>query len=123
MNSTALKIRYPEFKEIDNDLINAVIDEAKNEINRRNWGRFYESGVLALAGHLLFLQGALKQGGAMEGTAVKEVASKTVGSLSISYSSAKTGFESESGSYYLSIYGQRFLELKSKINNHFRLVK
>ena len=54
---------------------------------------------------------------------LREIGSKAVGSLSVSYTSGKTGFESESGSYYLTKYGQRYLELKKLVTPHFGLVR
>ena len=69
------------------------------------------------------MQGALNTEATTSPQPLREIGSKTVGSLSVSYTSGKTGFESESGSYYLTKYGQRYLELKKLITPHFGLVR
>ena len=69
------------------------------------------------------MQGALSNEANANPQPLREIGSKAVGSLSVSYTSGKTGFESESGSYYLTKYGQRFLELKKLVTPHFGLVR
>lgn len=115
-------IKFPEFKAIGEDLFNIVLDEAKLEVSQKIWGRYYESGILNLTAHILAAQGYLN-GGNTNAQPLREVSSKSVGSLSVGYNSGKTGFENAKGSYYLTKYGQRYLELKRLIAPHAGLVK
>jgi len=45
--------RYPEFSETDGELVAAVLDEAKLEIDPYAWGDKYLAGLLLLAAHKL----------------------------------------------------------------------
>nr|DAP81432.1 MAG TPA: head to tail adaptor [Caudoviricetes sp.] len=115
--------KFPEFKAVDEARIELSLDEAKLQVTEKIWGRFYEVGVLHLAAHILAMQGALSAEATNSSQPLREIGSKAVGSLSVSYTSSKTGFESESGSYYLTKYGQRYLELKRLVTPHFGLVR
>nr|DAY17436.1 MAG TPA: head to tail adaptor [Caudoviricetes sp.] len=115
--------KFPEFKAVDETRIGLSLDEAKLQVAEKIWGRFYEVGVLHLVAHILAMQGALSTEATNSPQPLREIGSKAVGSLSVSYTSGKTGFESESGSYYLTKYGQRYLELKKLVTPHFGLVR
>ena len=115
--------KFPEFQSVDETRIELGLNEAKLQVVEKIWGRFYEIGVLHLAAHILAMQGALNTEATNNPQPLREISSKAVGSLSVSYTSGKTGFESESGSYYLTKYGQRFLELKKLVTPHFGLVR
>ena len=115
--------KFPEFQAVDETRIKVGLDEASLQVTEKIWGRFYEVGVLHLAAHILAMHGALSTEATTSPQPLREIGSKTVGSLSVSYTSGKTGFESESGSYYLTKYGQRFLELKKLVIPHFGLVR
>lgn len=115
--------KFPEFKSVDNNKIIFALDEAKLQINSKIWGKYYEVGILYLTAHILAIGGNLNADDTISSAPLKEIASKSVGALSISYTSGKTGFENDSGSYFLTKYGQRFLELKKLITPHFGLVK
>nr|DAS52370.1 MAG TPA: head to tail adaptor [Caudoviricetes sp.] len=115
--------KFPEFQSVNETRIEIGLNEAKLQVVEKIWGRFYEIGVLHLAAHILAMQGALSNEANANPQPLREIGSKAVGSLSVSYTSGKTGFESESGSYYLTKYGQRFLELKKLVTPHFGLVR
>lgn len=115
--------KFPEFQAVDEARIELSLDEAKLQVTEKIWGRFYKVGVLHLAAHILTMQGALNTEATNNPQPLREISSKAVGSLSVSYTSGKTGFENESGSYYLTKYGQRFLELKKLVMPHFGLVR
>lgn len=123
MTSADFLAKFPEFKKVELTLIELSLDEAKLQVVKKIWGRFYEVGVLYLAAHILAMKGALSADAGANPQPLREVSSKAVGALSIGYASGKTGFESEFGSYYLTKYGQRFLELKKLILPHFGLVR
>ena len=110
MTSADFLAKFPEFKKVELALIELSLDEAKLQVVKKIWGRFYEVGVLYLAAHILAMKGALSADAGANPQPLREV-------------SRKTGFESEFGSYYLTKYGQRFLELKKLILPHFRLVR
>ena len=123
MTNADFLAKFPEFSNVALVRIDLALDEAKLQVVKNIWGRFYEVGVLHLAAHILATQGALSADAGANPQPLREVSSKTVGSLSVGYTSGKTGFERESGSYYLTKYGQRFLELKKLILPHFGLVR
>ena len=123
MTNADFLAKFPEFSNVDLARIDLALDEAKLQVVENIWGRFYEVGVLHLAAHILATQGALSADAGANPQPLREVSSKAVGSLSVGYTSGKTGFESEHGSYYLTKYGQRFLELKKLILPHFGLVR
>lgn len=115
--------KFPEFSNVVLARIDLALDEAKLQVTEKIWGRFYEVGVLHLAAHILAMQGALSTEATNSPQPLREISTKAVGNLSVSYTSGKTGFESESGSYYLTKYGQRFLELKKLVTPHFGLIR
>ena len=123
MTNADFLAKFPEFSNVALARIDLALDEAKLQVVGSIWGRFYEVGVLHLAAHILATQGALSADAGATPHPLREVSSKAVGSLSVGYTSGKTGFESEYGSYYLTKYGQRFLELKNLILPHFGLVR
>ena len=123
MTNADFLAKFPEFSKVALARIDLALDEAKLQVVENIWGRFYEVGVLHLAAHILATQGALSADAGATPHPLREVSSKAVGSLSVGYTSGKTGFESEYGSYYLTKYGQRFLELKKLILPHFGLVR
>nr|DAJ97447.1 MAG TPA: head to tail adaptor [Caudoviricetes sp.] len=123
MTNADFLAKFPEFSNVDLARIDLALDEAKLQVVENIWGRFYGVGVLHLAAHILAMQGALNADAGANPQPLREVSSKAVGSLSVGYTSGKTGFESEYGSYYLTKYGQRFLELKRLILPHFGLVR
>ena len=115
--------KFPEFSNVVLARIDLALDEAKLQVTEKIWGRFYEVGVLHLAAHILAMQGALSTEATNSPQPLREISTKAVGNLSVSYTSGKTGFESESGSYYLTKYGRRFLELKKLVTPHFGLIR
>lgn len=117
--------RFSEFAGLSESLFNAVSEEAKLEVTPKIWGRFYESGVANLTAHILAVGGYLNTGTSNTPTAEpqREIMSKSVGSLSVSYASVRSGFENEKGSYATTKYGQRYLELKRLIMPHFGVVR
>lgn len=123
MTNAVFLAKFPEFSNVALARIDLALDEASLQVTEKIWGRFYEVGVLHLAAHILAMHGALSTEATNSPQPLREIGSKTVGSLSVSYTSGKTGFESESGSYYLTKYGQRFLELKRLVTPHFGLVR
>lgn len=123
MTNADFLAKFPEFSNVALARIDLALDEAKLQVVENIWGRFYEVGVLHLAAHILAMQGALSADAGANPHPLREVSSKAVGSLSVGYTSGKTGFESEYGGYYLTKYGQRFLELKKLILPHFGLVR
>ena len=114
--------RFDEFKDVSETKINHALDDAKLQISSKAWGTFYEVGVYNLTAHILASSGALG-GDSGNFAPIKEATSKTVGALSIGYASAKTGFENTKGGYYLTKYGQRYLELLRLVSLHIGVVR
>ena len=101
------KIRYPEFKEVDDKTLSLFFLDAKKELSQSRWGDLYERGLLALVAHFLYLR---NQNLINKGQAINPIASKSVDSLSVGYAS-NSGKLSEN-IYTTNAYGQEYLRLR-----------
>lgn len=107
-----LKARYPEFAQADDTQVGLVISEAALEVDQKAWGKFYQAGVLALAAHMLFIQG--RRGGTGAGALPGPVTSKKVGEIALSYAAPPIKSTAEA-MYASTAYGQRYLQLRQLI--------
>lgn len=114
------KIRYPEFKEIDDLTIAFFITDAKPEVSRRVWGNLYEKGLLALVAHMLEMSRRRQNGGG--GSPNQTVASESAGELSVSYAQPQNIANGDEN-YHLTSYGQEYLRLKSRVGIGFMWVR
>ena len=110
-----LKIRYPEFADIDDPRIQFFIDDAILELDVNRWGDYYDKGLAALTAH--FLINALKTQTVLgAATIVGNVSSRSVGSVSTSFN-APVADGSNTAYYQTSKYGQEYLRLLNIIGS------
>lgn len=111
------KMRYPLFKETDNELVGFFMDDAAAEISEARWGKLYTRGLFALTAHLLKMATETVESG---GAAAKNIAAETAGSLSVSYVAPAS--TDDGSNYHLTAYGQEFLRLRKLVGVGFLVV-
>ncbi|VFR20220.1 hypothetical protein ANDO1_1708 [plant metagenome] len=105
-----LKTRYPEFSDVDDARVKALMDEAALEMSVRVWGRLYAVGLLALAAHKLKVS-SRKRGGDGAGALPGPMTSKKAGEIQVGYASAP--MTSTDDAYFAgTAYGQQYLRLR-----------
>lgn len=116
-----LKARYPEFTAVDNALVGLVIAEAAPMVDDGWEPSDQKPGIIALAAHLLNMEGwpkraVLPEGSPIPATAGRQVLMRKVGDVTTQYaqSSSTTGGGGSTGllsSLGLTPYGIRFRQL------------
>lgn len=117
----AFRARYPEFDTVPDERISVRIEDAQAQVSAKIWGKLYQQGVLALAAHLLKRTpnaNGNSSGGNGEPFAVSN---KSAGSLSIGYA-VPTVSDDDDSTYTLTIYGQRYLELRKLVAVHVKVI-
>ncbi|MFQ1023205.1 DUF4054 domain-containing protein [Avibacterium paragallinarum] len=104
----AFKGRYPEFERADDNTIGFFIEDAKQEIDERQWSHLYCRGVLALTAHFIAMRKRVSENA---GGPIALLASESVGELSASYAIPPNGGEA----YHLTAYGQEYLRLRNLV--------
>lgn len=112
------KLRYPEFTNVPDGVLNVTMEDARMDLCKKIWGKYYERGWMALTAHNLWLKGYLDDldddgNPISDGGAKRSVASRTAGSLSISYGGTTCdGFgNGNTYGYEESVYGREYLRL------------
>lgn len=111
------KLRYPEFKDTDDNAVGFFMEDAESEIDKARWGKLFKRGLFALTAHLVKLASQATETG---GSAAKEVAAETAGSLSVSYAPQAT--PTDGSTYHLTAYGQEYLRLRKLVGIGFMVV-
>lgn len=114
-----LKARYPEFTPVDNGLVTLVIAEAAPMVDDGWEVSDQKPGILALAAHLLSMEGWPKRAGLPAGspvpaTAGRQVLMRKVGDVTTQYAQSGGAGSGSSGlvsSLTLTPYGNRFRQL------------
>lgn len=125
------KLRYPEFNNVPDPVIQIALDDARMELCSNIWGKYLERGIAALAAHNLWLKGYLdlidEDTGLpdTDGGAKRSVASHTAGSLSISYGgSARDGFGTgNTYGFEDSVYGREYWRLLNMVSPRWLVVR
>lgn len=115
---TDLKARYPEFKQAD-ETVGLVISEAALEVAQSAWGKFYASGVLALAAHMLSIE--TRRGGTGAGAMPGPVTGKKAGEIQFNYAAPPVNSMDEAA-LASTAYGQRYLHLRKLIAIGIRVI-
>jgi len=106
-----LKTRYPAFAGVADALVNAVLADAALWIDDRWRESDRVPAALALAAHMLAVEGAIDGG---SGTAINgPVASSKVGDVSVTFAGRASGSGDFSG-FAETAYGQAFLRLRRR---------
>lgn len=108
-----LKARYPEFDAVSESRIAGVITETALDVGEAWPEEYRKPARIALAAHLLAMEGALRGDQTAGASIAGDVASVSVGDVSTSFASpasASTG--GASARFEGTAYGKRFLELR-----------
>lgn len=104
------KTRFPEFSTINDTRIQLFLDDAELEISKTVWGKLYDKGIYYLTAHELSMATATENG---KTGGLKSEASKSVGNVSVSYSSLN--YNEYDNYYTTTAYGKKFIDMKNKI--------
>jgi hypothetical protein len=106
------KARYPEFDGLINTRVQSVLDEVALDVGD-DWPEVFRfPAMLALTGHLLAQEGALR-GNQTAGASVESaVTSVSVGDVKTSFSGSGATASGATSAYASTAYGRRFIELK-----------
>ena len=86
-----------------------ILDDAELEISKTGLGKLYDKGISYLTAHELSIAATAKG----KSAGLKSEASKSVGNVSVSYSSLNYN---EYDNYYTSTaYGKKFIDMKNKV--------
>lgn len=115
-----LKTRYPEFADVDNAIVTAAITDAAGDVDDSWREADYARAIMALAAHMMVMEGRLNSGVSLSPFALTGfVKSESLGDASVTYGGvgeAGSSGSNKDGSYALTTYGQRYMELMRK--NH-----
>lgn len=107
----SFKIRFPEFDSTADERVQLFIDDAVLILNEAYWGDKYDLGLSYLSAHYLKLSIDASLG---NDEATSMVSGKTVDGTSVTF--AVPTIENQDDAYYSSsAYGQRYLQLRSKL--------
>ena len=101
------RLLFPEFDEVDDVRIQLYIDDAIDEMSKKNWGNCWGKAVLYYAAHNLQLSIDRADGGGTGGNTSGKLTSASADGLSVGFAQSPSSTGSESG-YWLSLtsYGQ-----------------
>lgn len=85
VTATHLKLLYPEFANVADDVVAEYIDQADEEINADNWGTRAKKAEMVLACHMMVVGGAASPDQAGSGASSGPIQSVKVGEVSVSY--------------------------------------
>lgn len=122
-NLLNFRVLFPEFDSIDDVRIQLYIDDAIDELNKRNWGGCWGKAALYYAAHQLQLSIDRISGGGGSGSQSGKLTSASADGLSVGFAQSPASGSSE-WAYWLSLtpYGQAFLALANSCLPIARLV-
>ena len=119
------RIIAPDFRDIDNDTVNAWISLTDPFVSSRMFGKFHDQALAWLTAHRMYLAGV---GGGDEALAdeyglgnlaagkMRHISSYTEGKVSISFNHEQGDLDTESDAYYgLSKFGLEFLKIRDSV--------
>lgn len=112
-----LKARYPEFAAVADARITAVLDEIALEVDATWIEDHRRPAMLALAAHLLAMEGALSNNQSAGASGPGAVIREKVGDVEVAYANPSASSQSATGSearYGQTHYGRRFLEYRQR---------
>lgn len=105
--ASSIKMRFPEFVDVGDPVIEFAIEEARLEIGT-NWTTVYNLAIVYLVAHYVACSLiASASGGTGDGG---DIASESIGRLSISYAKSPNA-DATHGDKSSSSYGRRYTEL------------
>ena len=117
---------FPEFDQVDDVRIQLYIDDAIDEMNKKNWGNCWGRAVLYYAAHNLQLSNEKLESKAEGAVSVAEfgrLSSASAGGLNVGFAQSPSSTGSDSG-YWLSLtsYGQALSAFANACLPRLRLV-
>lgn len=107
--ATSIKMRFPEFEDVDDYLIEFAIEEARLGVGT-NWTTGYNIAIVYLTAHYV-AAGVAAVDAANDDSG--EIASESIGRMSISYkTSAASNTNAVGSDLSSSSYGKRYEELR-----------
>lgn len=107
--ATSIKMRYPEFEDVDDYLIEFAVEEAR-EVVGSNWTTGYNRAIIYLTAHYV-AAGVAAVDAANDDSG--EIASESIGRMSISYkTSAASNVDAVASDLSSTSYGKRYVELR-----------
>lgn len=104
-----LKIRYPVFAPLEDQVIQEVINEVAQEISESSWGKHFDRACRLLVAHTLVLEDALEDG---ESTASpRRLSSRSLGDAAESYANPTNQLQE-------TVYGRSYLRLSRRVLPH-----
>lgn len=114
IDAAAVRAKFPgAFDGLSDAAIDSAIAEAVLMISADKWGDWYDLGLLYLTAHLLSLFNPDSDSG--DAGAAGPVTSKRVGDVAVSYGFAASASPSSDTFFNSTIYGQRYLSLRLRI--------
>lgn len=106
--ATSIKMRFREFADVDDMVIEFAIEEARLEVND-SWTANYNIAIVYLVAHYVAASLATSGGGVSSG----EIASESIGRLSITYKTTQqaTTVAAVPDDKASTPYGRRYLEI------------
>ena len=112
---TEFKARYTEFASTSDARCQVYLDDAAGEMNEGRWGDLYDRGQAALAAHLLSVADQNAASGGSGAALGGQVASRTVGSVSVSFSNGVVSGGSAENFFLSTSYGAEYWRLSLKV--------
>lgn len=123
-------LRYPEFKNVDSELIAINIEDAQLTVSQKVFGKLYEQAICALVAHRLAVKGVLnvdeQTGNASysNGEGFKSVTNMVAGGLSLGYSSGTLPATTTSdGDLGTTSFGLEYLRLLRLVGIPFMVIR
>lgn len=106
------KKRFPEFEKADLETVGFFIDDAKNQMSEKAWGKLYQQGLMNLTAHLLFTAN-------LKGNVKGQVLSKKAADLQINYGAV--GLPDDP--FSTSSYGLEYVRLRKLVAKPFGVTR
>lgn len=107
--ATSIKLRFPEFADVDDAQIEFAIEEAKLEVSDTNWTVGYNVALVYLTAH--YVSAAISRIDSAGAGGESAIASESIGRLSITYARSNTKVEAVADDKESTSYGRRYLEM------------
>lgn len=111
----SFKLRYAEFKDVDADLIQVVMDEAALSVDKRIYHGKYEAALYALCAHLLSNLSVMEEASGGLASGIQQVLKEKAGEVEINYQGRVSMGNALDDSFMNTVYGQIYLRLKDEV--------
>jgi hypothetical protein len=102
----------PAFEAVSAGVVQRHLDAADEEFNVERWGGRYTEGLANFVAHRITMDPS--QGGALKNAGATGIIEKQVGSVRVTRSAAFVEAQTKN-SYFGTLYGQRYSELRDEV--------